>query len=102
MNNKLKWKPIIIDRDGEPLTLYLHPPGSRGNTRYWAFSCKKANIHKKSLKVTTFAEAREKALAWFRGEPERESKTQAERSTLTWDEWEAIQVAHARKRSGRN
>src|SRR4051794_20056679 len=102
MKTKSKWKSLIVDRDGEPLTAYLHPPGTRGNTRYWSFSCDKAKVHKKSLKVTTYAEAREKVLAWFKGEPKREEETQRERNVLTWEEWDAIQVAHARKRSEKN
>src|SRR4051794_26803168 len=102
MKARSKWKSMWVDRDGEPLKVYLHPPGTRGNTRYWSFSCDKADIHKKSLKVTTFAEAQERVIAWFKGEPKREEREQEERSVLTWEEWDSIQVAHARKRSEKN
>lgn len=95
---KPKWKSIIIERDGESLTGYLHPPGSVGNTRYWAFTCKKANIERKSLKAESYAEAKRKAHDWFKKEPEREERLIQEQRILTWDEWDEIQVAHASRR----
>lgn len=101
MKPKPRWKSIIVERQGESLTAYLHPPGTRGNSRYWSFTCKKANITKKSLKATTFAEAKEKAHAWFREEPRREERVRREEAVLAWDEWDSIQARHFAKKADR-
>lgn len=95
---KSKWKPVIVERDGESLTGYLLPPGTAGNSRYWAFTCLKAGVERKSLKTESFAEAKAKALAWFKHEPERVERQKQEQSILTWEDWDAIQVAHFRKK----
>ncbi len=36
---KAKWKTMTVDRDGEILTVYLHPPGTFRNPDSWAWTC---------------------------------------------------------------
>lgn len=102
MKTRSKWKSLYVERDVESLKVYLHTPGTRGNSRFWSFSCDKAEVHKKSLKVTTFAEAQERVIAWFQGEPKRDEREEQKPSILTWGKWDAVQMAHARKRSEKN
>lgn len=97
-----KWKTVHIKRDGKLLTAHLHPIGTVGNTRYWSFTCREAGIRMKSLKVETYADALNAAHEWFDKEPERTEREQREQAILTWEDWEAIQVAHTRKRSEKN
>src|SRR5579863_4527045 len=92
---KKKWKSVIIERQGEMLTAYLHPPGTVGNSRYWSFTCRKAGIQRKSLKVATFSDARESVLNWFSKEDERKNLSAPR---LSWGEWEQIQLAHFAKK----
>ena len=92
---KKKWKSIVIERHGEMLVAYLHPPGTVGNSRYWSFSCRGAGIQRKSLKVTTFADARQAVLNWFTKEDVRQDRTAP---SLSWPEWEQIQRAYFAKK----
>lgn len=92
---KRKWKSVVIERKGEMLTAHLHPPGTVGNSRYWSFSCRGAGIQRKSLKVTTFADARQAALNWFSKEDVRRDLPAP---SLSWPEWEQIQRAHFAKK----
>lgn len=94
-----KWKSMTVEKDGQILTVYLHPPGTFRNPNYWAWTCKKVNINGRSLKVGTFAEAKERVFAWFKAEPIREERVRQERAILSWDDWEAIQVDHTSKRT---
>lgn len=96
---KPKWKPISVERDGEILTVYLHPPGTFRNPNHWAWSCAKLKVHGRSLKVETFSAAKERVIAWFKGEPARKEWEKQETSVLTWEDWDAIQVEHVRLRS---
>ena len=95
MAERKKWKSVVIERHGEMLVAYLHPPGSVGNTKYWSFSCQKAGIQRKSLKVSTFADARRAALNWFAKEDVRNDRCAP---SLSWPEWEQIQRAHFAKK----
>lgn len=94
--NRAKWKSVVIERQGEMLVAYLHPPGTVGNTRYWSFSCRKAQIQRQSLKVSTFADARQAALNWFSKEDVRKDRSIP---PLTWEEWEQIQRAYFAKKA---
>jgi len=96
---KDKWKSMTVDRDGEILTVYLHPPGTLRNPNSWAWTCKRVGVNGRSLKVGTFAEAKERVFAWFKGEPVREEKARQERAILSWEDWDAIQVAHTASRA---
>jgi hypothetical protein len=62
---------------------------------------RKAGIEKKSLKVKALADARDRAFAWFEGEPKREERKRQERSVLTWEDWDAIQATHFKRREDR-
>jgi hypothetical protein len=95
---KTKWKTMTVERDGEYLTVYLHPPDTFRNPDSWAWTCKKVGVNGRSLKVGTFAEARERVFAWFKGEPIREERARRELAVLNWDDWDAIQAAHAAMR----
>lgn len=92
---KKKWKSIVIERQGEMMIAYLHPPGTVGNSRYWSFSCRGAGIQRKSLKVTTFADARQAVLNWFTKEEVRQDRSAP---SLSWPEWEQIQRAYFAKK----
>ena len=93
---KKKWKSIVIERYGEMLIAYLHPPGAVGNSRFWSFTCRKAGVQRKSLKVTTFADARQAALNWFTKEEIRKDQSAPR---LSWQEWEQIQKAYFDKKA---
>jgi len=92
-----KWKRLTIPTDGELLTVYLHPPGTVGNTRYWAFSCREASITKKSLKCNSLKDAKLTAIKLLTA-PKSEDESKSE-ETLTWGDWDSIQVAYYRKKA---
>ena len=56
---KAKWKSTTVERDGEILTVYLHPPGTFRNPDSWAWTCKKVGVNGR---VELSIYAREKAL----------------------------------------